>query len=97
MVWAFTIVNRVPLLPGNKRKADASPLYQIWGTYSNTGASTGGAILTQGTKVLFASAVDGVASSAIRVQANVAADGEITITTPTLAVGEWFAVIRDKK
>jgi hypothetical protein len=97
MAFAYAIVNRVPLLPGNKRKADASPLYMIWGTYTNGAGDSGGVIDTEGTKVLFANVNNAGGAEGAQVQINTASDGQITITTTLDRDGEWFAIIRDKK
>lgn len=97
MAFTAPIVNRVPLPPANKRKADASPLYMIWGTFENTAGSTGGVILTEGTKVIFAACSNSINANAIKVEPNVANPGEITITTTADDDGSWFAIIRDRK
>ena len=97
MTFTAPIVNRIGPFFGNKRKADASPLYFIWGTFVNTAGSTGGVIKTEGTKVIFAVCSNSINANAIKVEPNVANPGEITITTTADDDGSWFALIRDRK
>ena len=93
MAFDYTITNRVPLNPAEKRKP-AGPLYMMWGTFTSSAGGTGGAIDTQSELVhhFQCSSPTGLLGFDIAIAA-----GVVTLVTTADYVGTWFAIVKDRK
>ena len=82
MVWSYTINTDVP---------GACGLGILTGTYTNTGATTGGAIVTGLHEVLYFKSNYG-ASAAGTANLTAISGGTVTLTTVAGEDGQWLAI-----
>ena len=66
----------------------------MWGTYTNGAGDSGGVITTGASRVIIGNANDSVGANALQFQKNIAADGQITLTTTLGDDGDWWAIVK---
>ena len=93
MAFTFEKINRSLLNPAGKR-GPAGPLYLMWGTFTNTSGSTGGAMNLEVESIQSISFSS--PSGALGVQATISG-GTVTIVTTADYTGTWMAIVTDKK
>ena len=94
MAFSYTIEQSIMMNPSNERKSESGTIVLMWGSFTNSGGGTGGAIVTLGSDCYFFSATDENAAPAVIVTDRTTTAGTVTITTTADHSARWMAKVR---
>ncbi len=99
MAFTTTIDYKKLEAPYEKGHTYSGKVYHIGGSFTNTGASTGGVIDLTGDfanpTIIEAAAIDETGANAIKIEINTPDPGKITITTTAEDDGRWSDKVKN--